>query len=259
MFAIFLQGLFATLSDEYPKWQLESSRIGNNPGLSYRPALDVDTRGTVIAYRASWAKDVKRWVRAMNEFLEPYTNTSTPIKSKRVPCDFDKPPRLGEVCKFEIDPRFGDCADNSSFGYNTSAPCVYVKLNKIYGWVPEYYNNSADLHPDMPAELVNHIKGINNTLELNQIWLSCKGRRNDTVREIKFVGQKGFPGYYYPYMNLDGYQSPLIPIQIRLEPNQIEENNVVLIECRAWAKNIIYSGSLRERTGSVLIEIAIEK
>lgn len=46
--------------------------------------------------------------------------------------------------------------------------CIYQLIYEhvtfqIYGWVPEYYNNTKDLPSDMPPSLVQHIKSINSS------------------------------------------------------------------------------------------------
>lgn len=47
-----------------------------------------------------------------------------------VSCDFDKRPRPGEVCKVDIN-NFGPCSQNVDYGYNSSSPCVFLKLNRV--------------------------------------------------------------------------------------------------------------------------------
>ena len=50
------------------------------------------------------------------------------------------------------------------------------------------------------------------------MWVSCKQTNrhvNETLlEEIKYYPQtQGFPGYYYPYENQQGYLSPLVAVQ----------------------------------------------
>jgi sodium/potassium-transporting ATPase subunit beta len=58
-------------------------------------------------------------------------------------CDFDKPANESKVCQVDLKD-FGDCSRQNSYGYKSASPCVFLKLNKIYGWVPEYYTNATD-------------------------------------------------------------------------------------------------------------------
>lgn len=71
MFAICMQGLFNTLSDKEPKWQLEKSLIGTNPGLGYRPMSEKETeRGSIIQFDSKKPAEKEFWVNLLNEFLE---------------------------------------------------------------------------------------------------------------------------------------------------------------------------------------------
>lgn len=70
MFAICMQGLLASLSDQEPKWQLDSSLIGNNPGLGLRPLPDNLNRGALIWYDAKEKTQVEYWTNLLSEFLQ---------------------------------------------------------------------------------------------------------------------------------------------------------------------------------------------
>lgn len=70
MCAICMQGLFASLSDDFPTWQLEESLIGTNPGLGFRPISAETERGSLIWYNAAKKEDVDYWVDTIDEFLQ---------------------------------------------------------------------------------------------------------------------------------------------------------------------------------------------
>lgn len=71
MFAICMQGLFRTLSDSEPKWQLDKSLIGTNPGLGYRPQSETETeRGSIIQFDSKKNAEKEFWINLLNEFLE---------------------------------------------------------------------------------------------------------------------------------------------------------------------------------------------
>ncbi len=50
----------------------------------------------------------------------------------------------------------GSCFGNF-YGYNLGQPCIYLKLNRIYGVENVYYNDTSDLPDDMPDSLKAHI------------------------------------------------------------------------------------------------------
>lgn len=70
MFSICMQGLLSTLNDKEPKWQLEQSLIGSNPGVGLRPLPDDLNRGSLIWYKANATKQVDYWTNLLSEFLQ---------------------------------------------------------------------------------------------------------------------------------------------------------------------------------------------
>lgn len=72
-------------------------------------------------------------------------------------CDYNQPPPPGQVCDVDIK-GWAPCTQENHYSYHRNAPCVFLKLNKIYGWIPEYYNASTNLPEKMPAELKEHIQ-----------------------------------------------------------------------------------------------------
>ncbi|XP_060522765.1 sodium/potassium-transporting ATPase subunit beta-1 [Cylas formicarius] len=250
LFAICMQGLFATLSDKEPKWTLDSSLIGNNPGLGFRPISDRTEEGSLIWYNTTNQTQIQRWVNYVDSFLELYKRNQT--GENYVNCDFDKYPAEGQVCVTSVD-QLGNCNPERSYGYRTASPCVFLKLNRIFNWQPEFYTAP---HPDMPDELKYHIENNTKSKERQQIWVSCLGK--DDVDKEKTADfnyyPHGFPGYYYPYKNDKNYLSPIVAVELR----NLTPNTIVSIECRAWAKNIRYSGSALDRAGSVTFEVQID-
>lgn len=63
---------------------------------------------------------------------------------------------------------WGSCSREKFFDYHRNSPCIFLKLNKIYGWVPEYYHDPRDLPHDMPLQLKYH---IGNITEPNKVCL----------------------------------------------------------------------------------------
>lgn len=61
------------------------------------------------------------------------------------------------------------------FFYSKVHQCsLYNKLNyfvdQIYGWEPEFYNDSKNLPPDMPADLKEYIANITKPEEVRRIF-----------------------------------------------------------------------------------------
>lgn len=48
------------------------------------------------------------------------------------------------------------------------------------------------------------------------IWISCEGENPADVENIgpmRYMPQRGFPGFYYPFENQKGYLAPIMAIQ----------------------------------------------
>lgn len=258
LFAICMQGLLATMNNHYPKWRLDESIIGTSPGMGYRPLPeDPDKSGTAIQYVAANKSSVASWVNLLNTFLEPYRDhTALPGGGKnQVICDFNNTASHGHVCAVDVK-NLGPCSPEQGYSYNKSAPCIFLKINRIYGWLPEYYDDVSDLPEDMPTDLVDHIKSLP-PKERQQIWVSCRGLQQpdaEAVGPIDFFPSRGFPSYYYPYTNLPGYLSPLVAVHFA-RPTVKQSIN---IECRTWAKNVNYRGGARDRQGSIHLVLQID-
>lgn len=85
---------------------------------------------------------------------------------------------------------------------------------QIFGWEPQYYNDTQNLPSFMPADLKGHIKQQDKSI-LNTVWVSCAGESPADVENmgaIQYLPRRGFPGYYFPFKNTQGYLSPLVAV-----------------------------------------------
>lgn len=47
------------------------------------------------------------------------------------------------------------------------------------------------------------------------IWISCEGENPADIENlgpVQYIPSRGFPGYFYPFMNQKGYMPPLVAI-----------------------------------------------
>lgn len=72
-------------------------------------------------------------------------------------CSYNEPPPKGKVCEVDIR-QFGPCTLENHYSYHKNAPCIFLKLNKIYGWEPVFYDDPSSLPSDMPTDLKEYIK-----------------------------------------------------------------------------------------------------
>lgn len=251
--ALFAGGLFAlfntTLNDERPKWLLDESLIGSNPGLGFRPMPPEDNPDSTLIFFSNREKWTDNWVKTIDEFLAPFEE----IGSNEVDCAKNKP-ESGKVCKVDIKNAFGPCNRENSYGYLEKKPCIFLKLNKIFSWKPEYYDKN-DLPGNMPDTLKSHIQKAS-TNEV--VWVSCEGEYpadKEHIGELQYFtsqGNFGFNGNFYPFEKQDGYKQPLVAVQFK----NATQGVIINIECKAWAKNIEHDR--KERRGSVHLELMID-
>ncbi|CAB3231535.1 unnamed protein product [Arctia plantaginis] len=253
-FSICMTGLMATMDEKIPYFTLADSIIGANPGMGHRPLLFEE--GALIWYNATNSTHVQKYVDNINDFLAPYNNKTLLINKgvNQRDCKGVKPPR-GEVCSFNTT-LFGPCSEENGYGYANQTPCLIVKLNRLYDFIPDFYDDPGDLPSDMPPDIKEYI--VNATAqERRKVWVSCKGERpadTEALGNLKYYPYPGLSETYFPYDNTPGYLSPLVAVQL-LNPKL---GQIINIRCRAWARNIQYTESLKERLGSTHLEIMID-
>lgn len=120
---------------------------------------------------------------------------------------------------------------------------------------------------------------------MNTVWVSCKGESpadSEFIGPVSYYPKQGFPGYYFPYENSEGYLSPLVAVHLERPKREYPHflkfiysycpifvnlicyiilvcflaGILINIECRAWAKNINYRQ--KDKQGSVHFELMID-
>jgi len=256
-FAAMLLVFFQTLDLYQPRWQNANGLIGTNPGLGFRPMpTDENVESTLIHFKHGTAGNWKHWTAELEKFLHPY-DTVASSGEYFTSCNFDKPPAKGKVCSFDIKLLGTQCTKEELFGYERGRPCIVLKLNRIFGWIPEPYNDVNSLPDAMPRELKEYIqqKARENREQLNMIWVSCDGENSadrEHIGNVTYTPFRGFPAYYFPYENIPGYLSPVVALQFQ----KPEAGVLINIECKVWAKNIIHDR--QRRLGSVHFELLMD-
>jgi len=236
---------FLTLEEQAPKWKGANGLIGDSPGLGLKPAqLNELIDSSMIAFNkdkkeaqgkphdANYVEGYSGWADRIDEFLAPYRDC------------------VGSHC-FPIS-QLKNCS-TKPYGFDEGKPCVYLKLNKIVDLENTAYSDVSALPEEMPPTLKNHIKAA---VDKDQVWVECHGEYPADIEglgEINyFPAAQGFPAKYFPYKGPKvDYQSPLIAVQFA----NAKANQLLHVECRAWAENIGYSK--RDRIGINHLELLI--
>ncbi|XP_033117867.1 sodium/potassium-transporting ATPase subunit beta-1-like [Anneissia japonica] len=222
MLIVFLQ----TITDDQPKFK---SYIGT-PGLYQIPKFseklnpikfDVQNEKTYLGY-------VKELQTVYDEYLERNGNGNYSSCVGNEIRDFDGVRE--EICEFDIEEQFGDVCKPPHFGYKFGKPCIFVGLNRVWGWKPENY--PSDGIPD----------AIKKTHEENFITVACQVYKDaqTLLNSTMIAPVPGFSFKYYPFLGAindnykDMYVSPLVAIQFDLSV----KNREVRLVCQSYAANI---------------------
>ncbi|KAI8427386.1 hypothetical protein MSG28_001941 [Choristoneura fumiferana] len=187
MFSLCMGGLFLSLDNKRPTYTLDRSLIGSNPGVTTRPL----PAGGELKISRDETNSTDEYVKDLAQFFEAYENESF-YKEQTV------------------------CVRADNFGY-PDTPCIFVKLNKILDWEPEYYNDVNNIPEDFPADLVEHIKDLSEA-ERSQLWVWCFDETgNGTV--VEYPWGRALPGFQ-PFRVDTEYKNPILAVQLTPEDNQ---------------------------------------
>lgn len=200
--ALMMFVFWQTLDMSTPKWIAEQSIIGTSPGLGLRPEqTDALVDSSMIVFNINQKNDTGavagwgQWAERLDEFLKSYENKG------KVCTESDRPEQgSGEACQFSL-ANLGPCK-TEGHGYDVGKPCIFLKLNRIFGVSNDPYNDPESLPAEMPQNLKDHIVSQGNK---DQVWVDCRGENpadEEGIGEINYYPEsRGFPAYYFPFEN----------------------------------------------------------
>lgn len=71
---------------------------------------------------------------------------------------------LDTFCQFDTKVLPAECTSAQNYSFNIGKPCILVKLNRIYGWKPEPFEEKP---PDFPQDV---------PFVANAIQITCDGQ-----------------------------------------------------------------------------------
>lgn len=195
---------YRSLDTNRPTWTLDQSLISSNPDLSFRPHPFLNGEvSNSIRFSASQPEIFQPYANDLRSYLQPYNYA------------LDHP-----------------CNAKSDFGYSTNKPCVLVKINKLFNWVPKPYTDIP-----LPEEMPQNLKDI---YDPSKIYISCHGKKTEDQKamgSVAYYPDQGIPISQFPYTNQPNYVSPHVWAHFP----ELSVGRKLAVECRAWASNIVNS------------------
>jgi len=262
-----------------PKFQLDYSRIGEMPGVGLRPGPTdkrIDSQMFFLK-RADTNKEhseggegdlnidyAERMKKNIEKYYNKEFNTTTgkyDDNSQLKLCGENKLRGFGDsACKFDFS-TLQECGEYPhgfvNDGEQNIEPCVFLKLNKIYGWKPTAIDPEAAQKEDEMTEELKEI--IKKTANKQQIWFDCKGRfaADKEVLKMSFYPEsQGIPLKYFPFQGGD-YEPPLVAVKLHLNETPNPVGQLVHVECRAWYDGVEHI--TRDKTGMVMFEVILNE
>ncbi|XP_054771376.2 sodium/potassium-transporting ATPase subunit beta-1-like [Lytechinus pictus] len=238
MLLVFMQ----TVDYNRPKWvsYVSTPGLAVTPSLleeriSYTPSNELTFKKTTDILQKIW-DSLSPENQEHTEDCEPLTETGN--KTMQRYCSFDRT-NLGQFC-----------TPDNYFGYNTTSPCIFVNLNRVWGWTPEDPEADAKDKPD------NYVNG--------NVLISCKPYKEKDVSSVngtEIFPDSGLPFAYFPYVVSTNkkkqalYVSPYVAVRVRLNPEEAAGKDVK-VQCEAYTGNIEPRGGLydiKERSAFTVI------
>lgn len=245
LLAVFLYGF---TDDKAPLLVGEHSVLPPNPGMGFRPR-PVDEK-TMIKYSVKDKKTFQPYIDDFNSFLDPDNTANTYMKgqsdqdytdcSKAAPSSVDyntKP------CKFlvpDIKSIMDNCV-NANYGFEEGTPCIAVKVNRIFEFMPELMEGTGD-----------------------DLKIQCRGEQpadEDNIGKLSYYPQAGadetagkIDMFYYPFVGQHGYLSPLVFVKM-LEP---KKGVLIQIVCTPVNAANIEQDKMKRGDGRVTLEVLID-
>ncbi|CAH8441053.1 unnamed protein product [Heterobilharzia americana] len=207
--------LYFNVPEEYPARTGKQSLLDFKPGLGFRPLLDVQK--SLIHFSTHDSQTYLPYAENINAFLDTYRQVNSKPDSQFASCvgkagdtkDVDK------VCKFSLD-KLGPCNEKNDYGYSKGSPCVLLKINKVYGWLPSLGDSAPS----------------------NDILVNCSGQNpadEENIGEMTFHPGETYKGTqygvfssaYYPFLGQAGYLGPLVALEFKSP----KKNVVILVKC----------------------------
>ena len=149
-------------------------------------------------------------------------------------------------------------------------PCLFLKLNKIWGWEPMTINeDDFNYNEWLPQSLEEHLKKLDWSVDENRnnVFVNCYGRNpadRDAINEIEYFPKtRGFHTKYFPYLgsynyifeSSSVYHSPLVAVQLHIDESKVGQ--LIHVECRVYHHTVIHD--TKTKAGLIQFEVMLEE
>lgn len=190
-----------------------------NPGMGFRPQIDPES-DLIHVNMSNWKTTYEYLDLFMQKYEQNKNKTFTGAHGRQVAYDYEK--IINET----------PCSRSKNYGYSSGTPCVAVKLNRIYGWLPIF---------EKKQKLPYNISKVTTTDKF--VYVACTGENGydrENMGPIEYYSSYpnqdigGINFKYFPYRNQPNYLSQLVFVHFK----SITRNTLINIECKAYASNI---------------------
>jgi len=240
-----------------PTQQHKYSLLKDNPGMTFEPMID--SGSTSIWFNSSNPTSYATHVQRLQNITQPYINLTQSMETGNT-TNVHKCGETGQladintVCLFDMTQIPLECRVENSFGFANGTPCIFLRPNKIYAYVPQPYDLS---NPNLNATLDTPPSSLFNgpsRLTTDHIAVTCEGENPadvDNLLQVDFYPKEGFPFYSYPYLMQQNYLPPFVMAKFRVVPGR-----TLMIWCRIWALNMHHD--LNDLQGSIHFELMVD-
>ncbi|TPP64548.1 Nervana 2 [Fasciola gigantica] len=235
------------IMDDYPRVRGLDSPLSLNPGISVVPTPS--DRTSLVHVRISNPVSYSSLVDEMTAYLIYYQFHFT--GGMYANCEdlrnYLNPRRS---CRYNLDAA-GPCNLKNGFGFFRGQPCFAVKLNRIYGWLPDPVANATGVQVKCEGltRVDSDYLGRVCYYDMDSLKSYGSGQTDD---EWCHRDYGIFSPVFYPFINQGNYHSPLVFVQFRNPKRHV----VIWIKCYAIAKNIRVD--VAENEGSVVFQLLVE-
>lgn len=204
------------------------------PELIYEPKVDSSDSLVYCRYNDF---EIRPYVKRMNSFIKHLNPTSVNSQD----CNDNVTKSTERPCRFDMSQLGNVCVKKRKFGFDDCRLCIALTLEKVVDWQPIAYDNES-----VPME-------IRDRYDNNAVTVSCHGLQpadDENMGPVAYYPPEGFHFKYFPYQEQEGYNTPLVMIHFK-NPSKFVQ---IVVECKAWAKNIVHA----ENEGIVTFKMYLE-